>query len=78
MNEMHGPEAARAIRATGFTGFIVGVTGNVNDCDVNEYLCAGANFVLAKPPRIHDLQVIFREVFVNRTRGKRFWRVKDF
>ena len=67
MKEMHGPEAARALRATGFTGFIVGVTGNVNGCDVDEYIHAGANVVLAKPPRMHDLQVLFQELYEERT-----------
>lgn len=52
MNGMHGPETARAIRATGFIGFIVGVTGNINDCDVEEYITAGANAILANPPPI--------------------------
>ena len=62
MNYMHGPEAARNIRASGFTGFIAGVTGNITDCDVNDYIRAGANVILAKPPKVQDLQVIFQEM----------------
>ena len=64
MKEMHGPEAARIIRATGFTGFIVGVTGNVNESDLDDYLRAGADFVLAKPPRQQDIQAIFKKLLL--------------
>ena len=67
MKKVHGPEAARALRASGFTGFIAGVTGNVTEYDVNDYLRAGANVILAKPPRMQDLQVIFQELYEEHT-----------
>ena len=69
MNQTHGPEAARTIRETGFSDVIVGVTGNVNDDDVYEYLSAGANIILAKPPRMQDLDVVFQEVFEKRAQA---------
>lgn len=49
MKEMHGPEAARCMRQNGFTGLIVGVTGNVMQKDVDEYIQAGANHIMPKP-----------------------------
>ena len=64
MKEMHGPEAARIIRASGFTGLIIGVTGNVNESDLDDYLRAGADFVLAKPPRQPDIQAILEKVLL--------------
>eukprot|EP01036_Dinobryon_divergens_P024900 gene24900-33391_t len=55
---MHGPEAARAMRAEGFQGFIVGVTGNLMKDDVNEYIISGADSVLGKPVNIEEIKKI--------------------
>lgn len=49
MSTMHGTEAAQLMRQEGFTGLIIGVTGNVLEVDVKEYLKAGADRVLPKP-----------------------------
>ena len=49
MMHMHGPEAARRLRAMGYSGLIIGVTGNVLPKDVQEYLDAGADQIVPKP-----------------------------
>ena len=49
MNVMHGPEAARRMRCGGYKGLIIGVTGNVMGKDLEDYLAAGADHILAKP-----------------------------
>lgn len=49
MNVMNGPEAAQQMRAAGFGGLIVGVTGNVLARDVEIFLKAGADHILPKP-----------------------------
>lgn len=49
MNHMNGPDAAQMMRAAGFEGLIIGVTGNVMVTDVDGYIAAGANLVLFKP-----------------------------
>lgn len=46
---MNGPEACKAIRELGFTGVVLGVTGNALAVDIEEYLACGANDVLVKP-----------------------------
>jgi CheY-like chemotaxis protein len=49
MPRMNGLEATAAIRALGFTGLMVGCTGNAMAKDVNAFMQAGVDHVLAKP-----------------------------
>ena len=49
---MDGPDATRAIRALGYTGPILGVTGNTLDMDVQRFKDCGCNAVFGKPFRI--------------------------
>eukprot|EP01042_Synura_sphagnicola_P036288 gene36288-biopygen503 len=49
MPVMDGPTAIKEIRGLGYTGLILGLTGNVLDSDKNLMLKSGANFVLTKP-----------------------------
>ena len=58
---MNGPDAVREIRRLGCKSFIVGVTGNMLDEDVNYFKAAGAHKVLPKPLRIGDLQASWTE-----------------
>jgi CheY-like chemotaxis protein len=46
MPNMSGPEATREMRALGYLGPIIGVTGNSDHTEFNE---AGADLVLMKP-----------------------------
>ena len=53
---MNGLTATRIIRTTlHFGSIIVGCTGNANDTEVEEFIEAGADFVMPKPLRIADL-----------------------
>ena len=65
MIQMQGPEAAQAMRAMGFGGMIVGVTGNVMAEDVAHYLQAGADKVLFKPVEVDELDAVL-SMFVRR------------
>jgi signal transduction histidine kinase/CheY-like chemotaxis protein len=49
MPVMDGPTATKAIRALGYEGLILGVTGNTLDSDINYFVKCGADAVLAKP-----------------------------
>lgn len=49
MPEMDGPTATKEIRKLGFTGLILGVTGNALPDDVALFIKKGANEVLMKP-----------------------------
>ena len=59
---MDGPTAAKEIIALGFTGTIIGVTGNALPQDVNVFLTHGASQVIIKP---FDVQI-----FDDLVRGK--------
>ena len=65
MMQMQGPEAAQAMRAMGFGGMIVGVTGNVMADDVAQYLQAGADRVLFKPVVVDQLDAVLK-MFIRR------------
>ncbi len=46
---MDGPSAAKEMRTMGYTGLIIGVTGNVQAIYTEKFLSHGANSVLHKP-----------------------------
>lgn len=62
----NGPSAAREIRRLGCDTFIVGVTGNMLDDDVDYFRNAGANRVLAKPLRLGDLESVWAQNGITR------------
>ena len=49
MPNMDGPTATKALRAMGYNGVIIGVTGNQLSADIEHFLECGANKVLMKP-----------------------------
>ena len=55
MPNMNGPNATRAIRQLGYTGPIIGVTGNVLDEDRIVFMNAGATNVVIKPLKMNKL-----------------------
>ena len=46
---MCGAEATRLIRQLGYKGLIVGVTGNSQQSDIDEFTAAGVDKVMTKP-----------------------------
>jgi len=55
MPVMDGYQATNAIRAMGYGGLIVGVTGNALEADVEEFRSMGVNEVLTKPVNLDAL-----------------------
>ena len=55
MPKMNGPDATQAIRELGFTGPIIGVTGNSHDTDKNIFVEAGVTNIIIKPLKIPKL-----------------------
>ena len=49
MPRLGGPEATERIRAMGFTGIIIALTGNALEEDVKVFLDKGADAVMTKP-----------------------------
>ena len=60
-----GVEATRVIRSEGFTNLVIGVTGNALDDDVQAFLAAGADLVLAKPMRSAHLDALLAHIAVH-------------
>ena len=50
------------LRESGFGNLIVGVTGNVLEDDVREFMAMGADIVLGKPMRLGTLEALVRFV----------------
>jgi len=63
MKVMHGPEASKELRAIGYTGTVVGISGNVLQEDIDNYLKCGANYFLNKPIDSKQLLSIMRTVY---------------
>jgi CheY-like chemotaxis protein len=62
MPVMNGVEATKELRALGFPYLIVGVTGNVMDDDVAEYLNSGADKVLLKPIKVATIRMLLQHI----------------
>ena len=58
MPNMDGPTAAKEMRMLGYSGLIVGVTGNALPADVELFLDRGADKVLMKPLKLEDLDAV--------------------
>jgi len=58
MPVMTGPEAAYQMRKDGFKGWIIGVTGNALDVDLEHFISQGADRVLTKPVSLRSLRSI--------------------
>lgn len=56
MPEMNGPEAVSKIRARGYKGLIVGLTGHTLAEDIDYFKRMGATFVLSKPLNLDALK----------------------
>jgi len=70
MPVMEGPEAARRMRELGYTGLIVGITGNVLLADKDWFVKQGADLVLTKPVDIRDINNAFK--MINRSTSTSF------
>ena len=66
MPVMNGPSATRHIRALGYTGVIIGVTGNALEDDMTLFLNSGANDICLKPVDIEKLKSKFAPLLANK------------
>ncbi|KAJ1435092.1 CheY-like superfamily, partial [Ochromonadaceae sp. CCMP2298] len=56
MPQMNGPTATWHLRQLGYSGLVIGVTGNVLPDDVSYFLSQGADYVLRKPLHMPDFE----------------------
>jgi signal transduction histidine kinase/CheY-like chemotaxis protein len=61
MPKMDGPTAVREIRSMGYTGPIIGVTGNTLPSDVAIFMEAGVSVVAPKPLRVQQFKQILQQ-----------------
>ena len=52
----------QAMRAMGFTGIIIGLTGNAFEQEIADYIAQGANAVLTKPLVLAHLFETLRQI----------------
>jgi CheY-like chemotaxis protein len=62
MPVLQGPEATQRIRELGFTNPIIGVTGNLADEDITQFVTCGADAVLSKPLEMPKLEHLLQEL----------------
>ena len=63
---MDGPAATKAIRALGYKGCIIGISGQVQEDDKRTFLDAGADVVLPKPVDVKTLEVLLGTCRISR------------
>ena len=62
---MDGPTATKAIRALGYTGPIIGCTGNTLDMDLLRFKESGCDRVIGKPFQLVVFHQYMEELTVN-------------
>ena len=70
MPNMDGPTATKALRAMGYNGVILGVTGNQLSFDIEHFVECGANKVLMKPLKMDEFRQSMELGNVNTTSGQ--------
>ena len=60
MPHMDGPTAAKEMRALGYKGLIIGVTGNTSHADLDVFVRNGADVVMSKPISVAGLETCIR------------------
>ena len=59
---MRGRDAARLIRDLGYPGIIIGVTANVLQADIEDFIAQGADYVIKKPMSTEKFNLVLRDV----------------
>ena len=70
MPELNGSDASKILRDAGYPYLIVGLTGNVHDEDIDDYLENGADAVMAKPMKDENLNMLLEFIGSNSPRSR--------
>lgn len=65
MPVMTGIEATESLRRLGYCGPIIGVTGNIMQEDVDQFLSVGATEVIGKPLKLEKLYELISSEFTS-------------
>jgi CheY-like chemotaxis protein len=69
MPKMNGLVCTGKLRELGFTGLVIGFTGNAMQEDVDEFLTAGADLVFPKPLKMTHLDSLLKYCSAHGTRS---------
>ena len=58
-------QATQKLRQGGYKNLVIGVTGNILDDDVVEYLAAGADMIMGKPVKVGLLRLLMQYMLEN-------------
>lgn len=70
MPVLNGSDASKVLRDAGYPYLIVGLTGNVHDDDIDDYLENGADAVMAKPMKDENLNLLLEFIGNNSPRSR--------
>jgi len=70
-------EATKLLRLGGYNNLLVGVTGNVLEDDMAEYLDAGADIILTKPMKINVLLMLLQFINTNGVMSRQGWTLVE-
>eukprot|EP00596_Hydrurales_sp_CCMP1899_P005561 CAMPEP_0119047914 /NCGR_PEP_ID=MMETSP1177-20130426/55756_1 /TAXON_ID=2985 /ORGANISM="Ochromonas sp, Strain CCMP1899" /LENGTH=418 /DNA_ID=CAMNT_0007023091 /DNA_START=1112 /DNA_END=2368 /DNA_ORIENTATION=+ len=70
MPRMNGSDAAKVLRRAGYPYLIIGITGNVMEDDLAEFLASGADMVIAKPFKKQTLDLLLELIKKSGTLSK--------
>ena len=59
---MRGRDAAHLIREMGYCGTIIGVTANVLQSDIEDFIAQGADYVIKKPMNTEKFNLVLRDI----------------
>jgi CheY-like chemotaxis protein len=65
MPVMNGMDATACLRKAGYPYLIIGLTGNIMEDDVKDFLSVGADMVLSKPLQMSSLERIIDTISMN-------------
>ena len=65
MPVMDGPTAVEQMRARGYRGVIIGVTGSLLEEEIAHFLTSGAAAIIEKPVDLRKLQAKVRELLLD-------------
>jgi CheY-like chemotaxis protein len=64
---MRGRDAVKALRDMKYPGIVIGVTANVLQSDIADFIAQGANSVIKKPMSVEKLDAALDEIHRRRT-----------
>lgn len=59
---LRGRDAVQMIREMGYRGIIIGVTANVLQMDIEDFIAQGADYVIKKPMNTEKFRMVLSDI----------------